>query len=343
MGRRAGTARWKALALGAAGVAVGCHTADTGGPRPFQLSRPILARRAPAAAPTYSIASEAVPDFALPKELNKVALPAYVIEISDVLGLDAVRLVPQPPYRVEVGDVLYLFAPGAPEREPIRGYYPVDADGTIHLGPGYGGRIAVAGLPAPQIEVAVGDRLRQHLRDPAVQVTVAQARGLPPIRGDYPVRPDGTIGLGTYGSVYVAGMSAAQAKEAVEKHLAQSLERPEVAVELRASNSKFVYAIADFGPTAGQQVVQVAWKGNETVLDAVAQLGKLPGGAEPRVWVARPAPNGVADQILPVDWAGISRRGQTRTNYQLLPGDRVFVTTQPAAAPASPTANCCGG
>ena len=34
---------------------------------------------------------------------------------------------------------------------------------------------------------------------------------------------------------------------------------------------------------------------------------------------------------MPVDWKGITRRGHTGTNYQLLPGDRVFVMAQPLA------------
>ena len=47
--------------------------------------------------------------------------------------------------------------------------------------------------------------------------------------------------------------------------------------------------------------------------------------------MARPAPAGTIDQVLPVDWKGITRRGHTRSNYQLLPGDRVFVMSQPIA------------
>jgi hypothetical protein len=48
------------------------------------------------------------------------------------------------------------------------------------------------------------------------------------------------------------------------------------------------------------------------------------------VYVARPAPacNG-CDQILPVDWNGIVCRGETATNFQLLPGDRVYVGADP--------------
>ena len=48
------------------------------------------------------------------------------------------------------------------------------------------------------------------------------------------------------------------------------------------------------------------------------------------MWVARPAPAGsTQDQILPVDWKGISRRGHTRSNYQILPGDRLFIMSDP--------------
>src|SRR5207248_499036 len=51
-------------------------------------------------------------------------------------------------------------------------------------------------------------------------ILVVQATGnvsLPsqPIGGPHLVRPDGTIGLGIYGSVFVAGMTIDQAKEAI--------------------------------------------------------------------------------------------------------------------------------
>ena len=45
------------------------------------------------------------------------------------------------------------------------------------------------------------------------------------------------------------------------------------------------------------------------------------------MWVARPGSNeSGGDQILPVDWLAISQRGDVTSNYQLLPGDRVFVS-----------------
>jgi hypothetical protein len=44
------------------------------------------------------------------------------------------------------------------------------------------------------------------------------------------------------------------------------------------------------------------------------------------MWIARPAPNGVGcEQILPVNWNDIAQGASTATNYQLMPGDRLFI------------------
>ena len=67
-------------------------------------------------------------------------------------------------------------------------------------------------------------------------------------------------------------------------------------------------------------------------MDAISFIGGLSAVSSTRMWIARPAPaEQCQDQILPVDWKGITRRGHTRTNYQLLPGDRVFIMAQPLA------------
>jgi polysaccharide export outer membrane protein len=48
------------------------------------------------------------------------------------------------------------------------------------------------------------------------------------------------------------------------------------------------------------------------------------------MWVARPAPaNHSCLQILPVDWQAIVQGGATTTNYQLFPGDRVYLQSDP--------------
>jgi polysaccharide export outer membrane protein len=159
-----------------------------------------------------------------------------------------------------------------------------------------------------------------------------------PIGGPHLVRPDGTIGLGVYGSVFVAGMTIDQAKEQVIALLQQKIPKEKkipidelrgaIKVDVAAYNSKFYYVITD-GGGYGEVVVRVPFTGNETVLDAVAQIQGLPAVASKKlIWVARATPDDHANpNVLPVDWCGITQRGSAATNYQLYPGDRIYVNS----------------
>jgi polysaccharide biosynthesis/export protein len=274
--------------------------------------------------------AEPIPDLQLPKELNMVTMPAITVEAPDILLIDTLRTIPLPPYKVQPLDALYLNdeKSGDPE-EFLQGIYPVEYDGTVNLGPTYGGSFKVADLTIPEIQKRMTAYLQQnHFKNMKVIVNLAASRANQQIAGQHLVRPDGTVGLGSYGSVYVAGMTLPQVRAAIEQHLSRFLYKPEVSVDVYAFNSKFYYVITDFAGS-GEQVQRLPVTGNEKVLDAIAQIGGLSPVSSKKIWVARPAPAGTVDQILPVDWKGITRRGHARTNYQILPGDRVFVMSQP--------------
>jgi protein involved in polysaccharide export with SLBB domain len=146
------------------------------------------------------------------------------------------------------------------------------------------------------------------------------------VRGEHLVRMDGTVSLGTYGDAYVAGLTLPEAKLAVEAQLAQALLNPQVTVDVLAYNSKVYYVIYD-GGRHGQQICKRPVVGGETVLDAVSELRVLPSSCSAkRVWIARPVPGQVGcRQVLPVDWAAITEGAATNTNYQIFPGDRIYV------------------
>ncbi|HVJ81491.1 MAG TPA: polysaccharide biosynthesis/export family protein, partial [Planctomycetia bacterium] len=167
-------------------------------------------------------------------------------------------------------------------------------------------------------------------KPPKVTVSIAQSAGQQQIRGSHLVRQDGTIGLGTYGSVHVVGLTLNEAKATIENHLSQRLLKPVVSVDVAGYNSKVVYVVTD-GGGSGETVVRLPVTGNETVLDAVSQIGGLSGvSSKQRIWVARPSPAGACqEQVLPVDWCGIVRGGRTDTNYQLMSGDRVYIMAEP--------------
>jgi polysaccharide export outer membrane protein len=264
------------------------------------------------------------PNTTIPHELAKTTMPSYRIEPPDVLLIDAVKIVPKEPYSIEPLDLLTILVEGTPPESPILGEFRVDSEGTIILGPGYG-RVRVEGLTIDEAQRRIEEHLSTILATPEVSVSLAEPAASQSIEGDHIVSQDGTIHLGIYGNIRVVGMTVAQAQAAIEKHLSQFLEDPQVAVDVAAYNSKVYYVILQ-GAGQGDEINRFPITGNETVLDALGQIDGLSPNQSTNMWIARPAPSGMGcDQILPIDWQGISQGGATSTNYQLLPGDRLFV------------------
>jgi polysaccharide export outer membrane protein len=265
-----------------------------------------------------------LPPESVPHELAKVPLPDYVIEPPDILKIDALTLIPLPPYKVQPLDVLAIRVPTAPKEDPIDGLYSVEPDGAVDLGPFYG-RVELAGKTLDESKKALTEAIRKKLAEALVTVFVVQGRGVQQIRGEHLVRPDGTVSLGSYGSVRVAGLTIASAKAVIEQHLSKYLQKPEVSVDVLAYNSKVYYVIFDQGGS-GQRIFRLPITGNDTVLDAFGQVSGLSVVSdEKKMWLARATPDDEPDLVLPIDWHAVTKRGRTETNYQLWPGDRIFV------------------
>ena len=138
--------------------------------------------------------------------------------------------------------------------------------------------------------------------------------------------------------VYVAGMTIEEARAAIEKQLAQELVDPKVVVDVFAYNSKKYYVITRNGGQ-GDQVTQAPLSGNETVLDAVAGIGGLSQLATKKLWISRPSQTGAGtglDTILPINWEDIASGKSLATNYELMPGDRLFIVNAADVAEAKP-------
>jgi polysaccharide biosynthesis/export protein len=272
-------------------------------------------------------------DSDIPRELDKVTLPPYVIEPPDSLIIDAIRLVPLPPYRIEPIDQLVIQASGVLPNEPISALYPVDPDGTVNLGLTYG-KPKVIRLTTEEAKTAIENHLKGlGFKDPKVSVALGASHGMQLVRGEHLVRPDGTISLGSYGEVRVAGLTLPDAKKAIEQQLWKYLWEPEISLDVAGYNSKVYYVVINLAG-AGMQIIRLPITGNETVLDALGLINGLPPiASKDRVWLARPSPaHSGCDQILPVDLRGITECASTATNYQVLPGDRVYVQADPLIA-----------
>lgn len=271
---------------------------------------------------------EPSPQSPVPRELEMVSLPAYTIEPPDILFLTAVKVVPKPPHKLEPFDAILIRVANAFTDQPIADAFFITPEGDVDLGPAYG-RVKVAGLTTDEAQAEIRRRLAQLIDNPQVSVSLASASGSQQISGEHLVGPDGRINLATYGQVYVAGLTLEQARQAVQEHLKNYLEDPQVAVDIFAYNSKTYYVITQ-GAGQGDDVQQFPITGNETVLSAIAHLGGISQLSSQKIFIARPAPNGVGgEQILPVNWDEISRGGSTATNYQLMPGDRLYIAEDP--------------
>jgi polysaccharide export outer membrane protein len=241
-----------------------------------------------------------------------------------MVSIDMLKMVPKPPYRIDVYDVLQIRSSFALPDQPINDFYIVEAEGVVNLGPAYGS-IRVVGMTIDEATANIRAKLGEVLTQPDVSVQLARAASTQPVSGQYLVAPDGTINLKMYGSIPVAGKTLEQIKLDVQKRLEQYFDSPEVSVDVLGYNSKVYYVITD-GAGMGDNVRRVPITGNETVLDAVSQVGGLSQVSSKEVWIARPAPGDFGcEQIMPVDYVAITRGGATATNYQIMPGDRVFI------------------
>lgn len=259
----------------------------------------------------------------VPTEKDKSSLPPYTVEPPDILFIESLRVIPKPPYHIQAGDELQIIVEPPEANLSSRGFF-VDPSGNIDLGPRYG-KVPVRGLTSDEATDAVRKSVAAVIRDPEVSVTLVQSTAMQPITGEHLVSPDGTVNMGTYGLVYVAGMTLEEAKQAVEKNLEQYLDDPKVALSVFAYNSKVYYVITQ-GAGQGDQVARLPVTGNETVLDAISNINGLSQLSSKSIWIARPTPSGTGcDVILPVNWSEITAGAATATNYQVLPGDRIFI------------------
>ena len=259
----------------------------------------------------------------IPRELSKVVLPTYTIEPPDILLVDAIHIVPRHPYHLRTLDVLGIEVGGTLPDAPISGAYPVEPGGLVKLGIQYGS-VKVAGMTVEEAKDAIEEHLRNYLKEPHVWVTLVDMVGRQQIAGEHLVKPDGTVTLGSYGNVSVVGHTILGAKRAIEAHLSQFLENPEVSVDVFAFNSKVYYVITQ-GAGLGDGVFRFPITGNETVLDAISQINGLEQVSSKRIWIARPTREPGNIQVLPVSWDAVTAQASTNTNYQILPGDRVFI------------------
>jgi polysaccharide export outer membrane protein len=264
--------------------------------------------------------------------LRDAGLIPYRIEPPDVVLVDVTRATPKAPYKLHQLDIIEVALKDVESEagtsvlkaENIAILCTLGPNGKVDLGE-YGSA-NVAGLTAEEAAKRIKTQLEDRRFSAAsVSVSPLQFASLQKIEGKHLVNPDGTVQLGTYGRVKIAGLTPVESKRTVEQYLSHFFDEPQVSIDIAAYNSKVYYIIQEqFGE--GDHVARLPITDNSRIQDAIAHLGGPTRIADARMWVSRPARSGTGShEMLPVNWQAIADGTDSSTNYQLLPGDRVFV------------------
>ena len=187
----------------------------------------------------------------------------------------------------------------------------------------------VGGVPAHVPRELDKHCLPPYVVEPGDVLLVASTDLDSPVRipGDQPVLPDGTIALGKYGRPVVAGKTLDEIEAIVRSQVqAQSPNPVSISVRLASRQSTVFYVLGEVNAPGAFPLV-----GRETVLDGILAAGGLNERASCRsIVVSRPTRPDECRVVLPVCYPDIVQLGDTTTNYQLQPGDRIFVPSKTA-------------
>lgn len=169
--------------------------------------------------------------------------------------------------------------------------------------------------------------LPSYVVEPGDSLLIQPANLDSPVRlpADQPILLDGTINLGTYGHLLVAGKTIPEIEIAVRAAVeAKTKDAGPITVRLVTRVSKVYYVLGEVNAPGSFPV-----QGRETVLDAILAAGGLTDRASRRnIILTRPTTPDGCRVILPICYREIVQLGDTSTNYQIAPGDRIFVPTR---------------
>lgn len=141
----------------------------------------------------------------------------------------------------------------------------------------------------------------------------------PDISGDVTVRPDGRITLPVIGELPAAGLRPGELQTRITAAAGKYLTAPNVAVVVRAINSRRVFVTGRVLTPGGHPL-----KGPLTVMQAIALAGGLTEYAKAKgITVLRSTPQGT--QRFKFNYRDVANGKDLEQNILLMPGDTVVV------------------
>jgi protein involved in polysaccharide export with SLBB domain len=205
-----------------------------------------------------------------------------------------------------------------------------------------------APMPLPkELEKGV---LLAHYVEPGDTILVQAANLDSPVRfpTDQVVPADGRIELGKFGRLQVVGKTVDEIEAEVQRIVsAKSDDAGPITVSVVGRSSKVFYVLGEVNSPGAYPLV-----GRENVLDAIIAAGGLTDAADvTSITYTQPTLPEDCRVVLPVCYREIVQLGDTSTNYQIAPGDRIYVPSMTlcqqlgALLHPTPRAECppCGG
>jgi protein involved in polysaccharide export with SLBB domain len=168
--------------------------------------------------------------------------------------------------------------------------------------------------------------LSLHYLQPGDELLLEVSKGDFDIRipADQQLSAQGSLDLGKYGRINVASLTLAQAEQQIHQRLAEFVSE-EFTVTLRLIQPVHHYYVIGEVNSPGAYSLT----GYETVLDGIMAAGGLTARASAcDALLARPTDPCSCRVTLPICYRAITQFGDTTTNYQLKPGDRIFIGRQ---------------
>lgn len=154
---------------------------------------------------------------------------------------------------------------------------------------------------------------------------------------DQTVLPDGTIDLGRFGRLAVAGRTLEQIESDVTATV-QAVEKDGGAINVRLVDpqSAVYYVLGEVTSPGSYPFI-----GRETVLDAILAAGGLTDKASAcNIILSRPSTPCGCRTVIPICYKNIVQQGDTTTNFQVMPGDRIYVATRTLWESLLPISDC---
>ncbi len=223
-------------------------------------------------------------------------------------------------YFVEVGDTVFVEAVSFDANIRLPGDQIVKPDGSISIGEF--GNFNAANKTTEQIQLEIqaliNSKVRSALEQEFAEETVREQK-----YEETAERPELESSDDEEDELDDSISEREQERRAaLDLRIAEQIKRNKVSVRLVNWESKKIYVLGEVNSPGF-----FGYTGHQTVLDAIVEAGGLTSKANHhQIIVARPSSCGSCRTVMKVCYDQIVQLGDTSTNYQLMPGDRVFVS-----------------